>query len=307
MIVGANGFLGSNLVEYFVDNKNEILAFSRSNNNILHIIDKIQFSKFSDKFTDEQEKLITDFNPEAVIHLAWAGANNYSDINSISQIHKNIPMSVQLLEIINKLDKKPLFIGTGTIFEHGILNDVVNEESEIRPVNFYGLIKNCFKNISKMYCDQNNIDWTWIRICYIYGPRDVEVRFIPNLIKKLFSNDKSDIVFDSCKINIDYLYISDFCKAIDEIVKKKLTGVYNISSGKQYTMKNIIQIIKNKIDIKKDIIFDSSLDNNRKYASKFLCSTNDKIKKDSNWTDIVSIEEGLDLTIQHYKKKYNNE
>ena len=35
-----------------------------------------------------------------------------------------------------------------------------------------------------MLCEQHNMEWVWIRPCYVYGPGDVKTRLIPTLINK---------------------------------------------------------------------------------------------------------------------------
>lgn len=291
IITGGNGFLGSNLTRFFLKTHN-LLIISKNNNNLLDIIDEIQYISNFDK------NKIKQFKPDIVIHCAWEGGNSYSDVNHINQISKNIPLGIELLEIIAELEHKPKFIGFGTFVEYGILTKKAKEEDRENPINFYGVAKNNFKNISKIYCDQNNISWTWVRPCYIYGPGDVSTRLIPSIINKLLN--KQEVILNSCDTIIDYLYIDDFCTAIEEIIRQNTEGIYNTCSGKEYKLTDIINFIFKKISPEYTPIFDSTLD--RKYSSKYVCGSNTKLKTQTNWIDNISIQEGLVKTINFYKK-----
>jgi nucleoside-diphosphate-sugar epimerase len=293
LITGGNGFLGSSLVRFFL-NQHNILVISKNSNNLLDIIDLIQFTNHFDEIT------IKSFQPDIVIHCAWDGGNNYNDVNNFDQILKNIPLSIELLKIISNLENKPKFIGFGTFVEYGLLNQKAKETDQENPINLYGVSKNNFKHISKVFCEQNNIPWTWIRPCYVYGPGDVSTRLIPSIINKLIT--QQEIVLNSCNTTIDYLYINDFCSAINKIIEYNLTGIYNVCSGNEYELTDIIEFIFNNISPNKKPIFNPELD--RKYSSKYICGSNKKLILTTDWKNNIDVQKGLLQTIKFYKDKY---
>jgi nucleoside-diphosphate-sugar epimerase len=290
LITGGNGFLGSNLVRHFIQD-HKLMVISNNNNNLINVLDKIEFNNIIN------EQLILNFKPDIIIHCAWAGGNNYADVTHTDQISKNIPIGIELLHIISKLETTPRFIGFGSFAEYGILTTKAKETDIEYPINFYGVAKNSFKSISELYCKQHNIKWTWIRPCYIYGPGDVSTRLIPSIINKLINNQK--ISLNSCDTIIDYLYINDFCTAIDEIIKFKADGVYNICSGNEYKILDIIDFLYKNITHDQIISLDPSLD--REHSSKYICGCNTKLKLNTNWNNSVQIEVGLLQLIQYYK------
>ena len=80
-------------------------------------------------------------------------------------------------------------------------------------------------------------------------------------------------------------------------------GVYNICSGNQYKLKDVINTLYRLTNSKSEIIFDKNL--NRKDNSNFLCGDNTKIKKLSNIYKLIDIEEGLSRTIEFYERQNN--
>lgn len=299
LITGGNGFLGSNLIDTFLKLNYELLVISKNSNNLKDVLDQIKFIKSQSEDYNFCEKEILEFNPEIVMHLAWYGGNSYHYINEINQIYKNIYPSLSLLEICSKQNLKPKFIGFGSFTEYG---DIIKKGEEIQheyPNNFYGLSKNMYKSISKMFCEQKNMEWVWIRPCYIYGSKDAENRLIPTIIKKKLLGQ--EILLDSCNKVIDYLHVEDFCSAILQIINKKSTGIFNICSGKEYILKDIINFIDQQIKSDSKITYDPKLD--RVLSPNYICGSNTRLIQETDWIDTVSIEEGLLKTIDYYKSK----
>lgn len=298
LITGANGFLGSNTIKHLLKLDHEILAFSKNSNNITELLNNINFIKCDIENYFPYESTIIDFSPDVVINFAWDGGNNYQDVNSFNQFYKNIPLSLSLLEIINKQNNKPKFIGLGSFAEYGIIESKAKEDQQENPINFYGLAKKQVKQITEIFCNQNDIEYNWVRPCYVYGPGDVSTRLIPSIINKILLNE--DTVLNSCETIIDYLYIDDFCLAIIELIQSSApNGVYNICSSNEYILKDILISIQKNIANNTKIIFDKKLD--RKFSSKYICGSNKKIKQKTNWILKIKIEEGIKNTINYYK------
>lgn len=296
LITGGNGFLGSNLIEHFLSLQYELLIISRNSNNIEEYLSYIKFEKHDSKNYLKHEKAILDFNPQVVIHLAWEGGNNYNNINDLDQVYKNIPAGLSLLEIISKQVHKPKFIGCGSFLEYGTITTRANEDMVENPNSFYGLSKLTFKKTSQMYCDQNDINWSWIRPCYIYGRRDVRTRLIPTVINKLLADQ--ELILDDCSTTIDYLYADDFCSALIKIIETDSSGIFNVCSGEEFNLRDIVNLIKQNIDTSKEVFFDHKL--NRSMKPKYVCGSNERLKSITGWYPKTSLESGIIKTIDFY-------
>ena len=295
LITGGNGFLGAHLVNLFLKEGHNILVISRKNNNIEHLKNKIKFIKYESESYKTYKDIIYKFEPNIVIHFAWDGCNNYKNIDDINQFYINIPKCISLLEIIKDMNIKSHFIGIGSFSEYGIISKHVNEFDDENPLSYYGLSKKICKDVSQMFCIKNNILWSWIRPCYIYGPNDVHTRLIPSIINSLLVG--KDLIFDECNTVIDYLYIDDFCLAMLSIINTKTTGIINICSGNEYNLKDIILLLKNKINGKSNIYFDPKINKNN--LSKYIVGNNQKLKN-IGWNITIDLEHGLEKTINSY-------
>jgi UDP-glucose 4-epimerase len=279
LITGANGFLGLNFVKKLQNEKHEICSIVRNTIN--------PFEK------------ILEFKPDAVVHFAWGGGNNYESVNDIKQFH-NVINGIELLNTLNILSKKPKFIGIGSFSEYGNLKHPASETDEECPNNLYGLSKYTFKNYSEILCEKFNMNWIWVRPCYTYGPGDVSTRLIPKVINTIINNQKLEL--DSCDKIIDYLYIDDFTNYLYTLVIGDNTdGIYNLCSGNQYNLKEVINTICKLMNSSDNIIFNAT--NDRNLTSPIICGYNHKIKKYSKITKLTELADGLNKTINYYKNE----
>lgn len=290
IITGGNGFLGSNVVRKLVSDKHDVYVISNNCNNIQDILPQI---KYSTEYTDE----IDQFQPDVVVHFGWKGGNSSKDAQHINQFSDNMQMSLDLLTRLTTLPNKPKFIGVGSFAEYGEYDRAIQESFVEQPSTLYGLTKLTLKNYVEMICSQNGMEWSWIRPCYIYGPGDVSTRLIPTIIDKCIKNES--IQLDACHKYIDYLYIDDFCNYVNSLVTGHSYGVYNLSSNNEYHLTQVVELIHKLVGNGNSINF---ADRSQSAATS-VCGNNSKIKRLSGLTTLISIQSGLQKTINFYKKQ----
>ena len=297
IITGGNGFLGSNIARKALKEQHKVYIFSKNTNNIKDILPKILFDYSDNKSLTTFQNKIEAFTPDVVIHCGWSGGNNYTDINSLNQFYDNIDPSIRLLEMLSKLSKKPKFIGFGSFLEYGNIDTPVNETFQELPTNLYGLSKYTFKKYSEILCNQYNMEWIWIRPCYVYGPGDVSTRFIPSITKKFLNNEP--VTLDECNSIVDYIYIDDFVTSLYFLILSEHTGVYNICSGKQYKVKDIVEQVYNQIESNSSIEFSTNIKRTSTYS--YICGDRNKLNKTIGDISQVSLSEGLNKVIIYNK------
>jgi nucleoside-diphosphate-sugar epimerase len=297
LITGGNGFLGSNIARKLLKEQHKVYIFSQNTNNIEDILQKILFDFSDTKSIITYKDKIEAFSPDVVIHCGWSGGNNYNDINNLNQFYDNIDPSIKLLEMLNQFSKKPKFIGFGSFAEYGEINTPVDELVNEVPTNLYGLSKYTFKKYSEILCEQFNMKWVWIRPCYVYGPGDVSTRLIPYITKKFLNNEP--VILNECTSIVDYIYIDDFTNALYSLLLTQHIGVYNLCSGKQYKIREIVEYVYNKIGSNSTLEFNSDLKRNSTYS--YTCGSRDKLDKAIGELNQLSLNEGINNIITFYK------
>ena len=281
-ITGAAGFLGSHLLNKLKASGQDVLPITRT--------------------TQDPLQRIQEYEPDIVVHCAWKGGNNYRDVNDVSQI-TNVVDGIELLKVISSLSKKPKFVGFGSFAEYGNIANMALEDDFEKPTNMYGLSKLTLKNYSEGFCKMHDLSWSWIRPCYVYGPGDVRTRLIPSVISKLLANES--VFLDSCNKVVDYIYVDDFINYAYSVIIEPSQGVYNICSGQQYQLRDVIQTIATLLDAEGRVHFDE--ETLRILTSSNICGSNLKVRRLTSFSKLTSLEEGLLKTIEHNKNNNKNE
>lgn len=290
LITGGNGFLGSNLVRFFLRKSYVVCVVSRKCNNLADVMDSIEFIEHTSPGYTQFADQIKAFNPTDVIHCAWDGGNSYADINSPRQVH-NISDGVELIDLLRVVEPAPRFVGLGSFAEYGSLASRAVETMPDNPTTLYGHTKVCFKTVSKRLCEQNGLQWIWIRPCYIYGPGDVSTRFIPSMLRRLRVDEQ--LVVDSCASTVDYLHVYDFCAGVGCILDTGSVGVFNVCSGEEYSIRSVLDRMIEVVGRTPTIVVDRSLD--RTGGPTYTCGQPEKILS-LGWRPKLDISRGLRLT-----------
>ena len=258
LITGAAGFVGSNLVRYFVSQGIKIHIIIKKNSNLWRL--KGVMNKIHVHYSDLNNKtnikrIIKKIKPKTIFHLATNGA--YSDQNNLIKIKESIFDST--FNLINECKKYKfnIFINTGSSSEYGFKKKKMKESDVLVPNSYYS----AFKSSVSLYCQfesiNSNIQIITVRPFHVYGPFERPTRLIPVLIKKMLSNKKISLV--SPKISRDLIHVDDLIRFYIKIANKKnLIGqIFNLGSGKRYTIKDIYNSLKKLTGYKKKNLWNS--------------------------------------------------
>jgi nucleoside-diphosphate-sugar epimerase len=305
LITGATGFLGSHIVEELINQGFEVVALKRSTSNIWRcngFNDHIKWIN-CDNLADAEPEII-NCNPDILIHAAWSGVKATDRDNWIEQ-EKNLSFLVFLLEIVKKT-KISKIISLGSQAEYGNFEGSIDEKYPCNSTTAYGANKVCLSILLKSFAEQNKIDWYWIRIFSVFGPREELNWLIPAAINNLL--EKKEMKLTPCEQSYDYLFTRDFATGILSIVKNssRISGIYNMSSGKSIKIKDILSFLEDKISPQQNLLLIGELPY-RPNQVMHIQGNSDHFFQTFNFKPAYSVYEGLEETINYYANRKNNE
>lgn len=221
-VSGATGYLGYHFVKVAINQGHEVLCLRRPTSRSL--FDSEIENKVKWVVNDEELKsAVIDFQPDVLFHAAWGGVRG-ADRNNIEIQKENLVMSHKLFTLYPYKQ----IIAIGSQAEYGYYNDIISEDHPLNPTMEYAKAKiQCCKDLQN-YCEQNNIEWQWIRIFTVFGEKQTG-GLIKLAIEKCLNGEKS---FDTTpgEQKYSYLYAEDFGKAICLMLGSKgKSGIYNLS------------------------------------------------------------------------------
>ena len=176
LITGGLGFIGSHLVEKLSNKNNEIIILTKTlskRSNLKNLTKNIKIKKIN--LTDFQKvgRLIENFKPDVIIHLAGNTSHSKSFEKPLQDVDSNIKTTLFMLEKIKQLKIPCRFILGSTFIVIGKPKKLpVNEDTPCNPTTIYGTNRLASEHLCKIYHDVYGINTNIFRITNSYGPRE---------------------------------------------------------------------------------------------------------------------------------------
>ena len=313
-IAGHNGMVGKSIHKFLL--KKNIKKIITVNRKVLNLENFQEVNKF-----------VKRNKPDAIINCAGrVGGIHANNSYPTEFLNENILIQTNLIRsaFLNNIDN---FINLGSsciypknskqpIKETYLLTGSLEKTNEA-----YALAKIVGLKMCEFYNKQYKKSYLTLMPCNLYGPNDnfdlKNSHFIPALIKKsitnLNSNSKKKLIeiWGSGKPKREVMHVDDLSSAIYFILKKKLSNdekllsyikkssVINVGSKEEFTIKEFAKIICKIINNKNKLKF------NKDYPDGTMRKVLDNsIIKKLGWKPKILLNEGLNQTINWYKKNY---
>jgi len=304
LVTGGAGFLGSNVVSQL---KNKVADPSQI------IIPRSKDLDLRD--WDNCQKVLDDV--DIVIHLAAkVGGIGYNQAHPAELFYDNAIMGIQLLEAARRKDIKK-FVIVGTVCAYPKFTPVPFREEDIwngypEETNApYGLAKKMLLVQSQAYRDQYGFNSIYLLPVNLYGPGDnfnpESSHVMPALIKKIVDAKKAETkeveIWGTGKATREFIYIEDAARGILLATEKyNSKDPVNIGSGKEITIRNLVDLISNEVGYRGQIKWDY----NKPDGQPRRWLNTDKAKTAFGFEAKISIEEGIKKTVDWYYKNSNS-
>ena len=307
LITGAGGFIGKSLSKFLSDpnSENEIYKLVSKNNEEAYEsiknyeCEEIKVDLLVNNFITKLPK-----NIDTIIHLAGNSKTFLNPKKSRQQFSDNINITSNILDYAEKAHSTKLIFSSSVYIYSGGNKTPFLENSTVMPSESLGASKLASETLLNTYSISNRVDVTCLRLFTVYGPNSRQNQFIPEAIEKIFSN-KTPAVFGNPVIKRDFVYIDDVLEAFTLTIKKDLDKcfkIFNIGSGKAYSIESIVNIIRDLIDPDKEVKYATNNKKDHIIDSDHLADIT-LAKKHLNWNPKIGVQEGLKIMIDKIKEK----
>ena len=306
-ILGGTGFLGTALVEKFLDKDyKDIVVVGRNP------LDNGGF-KADLRYESEVITFYESVRPDVVINLAaFVGGIGLNRDNPGRMFYDNIRIGAFCTHYAHKFEvKKYVYVGTvcgypkftPVPFKEESLWDGFPEETNAP----YGVVKKSIGLMVQSYAQQYGLNGMFLIPVNMYGPNDnfdlESSHVIPALIRKMIEakeNDEIVTLWGDGSATREFLYVADCAEAIVKAIDKYCgSQPINIGSGQEISIRDLADKIAALVGYEKEIVWDTTKPNGQPRR----CLDTSKALENFGFKATTSLDDGLRKTVDWYVKQ----
>lgn len=310
LVTGADGFIGSHLVELLIEKGHEVRAFVYYNSfnswGWLDTFSKQQLEKieiFTGDIRDPNGVREAMKGIDMVYHLAALIGIPFSYHSPDSYVDTNIKGTLNVLQAARDLGTKRVIVTSTSEVYGTALYVPIDEKHPLQGQSPYSASKIGADMMAESFYRSFNLPITIVRPFNTYGPRQSARAVIPTIITQLLSG-KEEIKLGSLTPTRDFNYVKDTVRGFYEISMSEETigEVVNIATQDEISIKKLAEEMIRLINPDAKIICDEERLRPEKSEVNRLLGKNEKILKMTKWKPDYSLEDGLKETIEWLKE-----
>ncbi|MFW5450514.1 MAG: NAD-dependent epimerase/dehydratase family protein [Methylophagaceae bacterium] len=257
IVLGAGGFIGTNLCRSLIGKVDTLRAFGRRQSFPEVLVDK-SIEWIPGDFSEPSTVSAAISGCDIVFHLVTSTTPASSNVNKINDIQSNVIATLNLLDACKEEGvERVVFVSSGgTVY--GIPECIPTPENALlNPISAYGVSKLTIEKYLALYEHLYGLEYRVLRVSNPYGKYQTALRnqgVIAAFLRKALERKPIDIWGDGSIIR-DYIYVDDVIRAFESVaVHDGKQRVFNIGSGEGKSINTIINAINdltgNELDIR---------------------------------------------------------
>lgn len=261
----------------------------------------------------ELQAQIRKAHPDWIIHLAAQSSVSYSLINPVETLDINIMGTLSLLQALKAENFKGRLLYVGSADAYGVVpedNLPIKESRNLDPRNSYAVSKAAGELLCRQWCLTEKFDIIIARPFNHIGPGQSTDFAIPSFAKQLVEISMGirppKLLTGDINISRDFTDVRDIISAYFAILHYGKTGlVYNVCSGQENKINQIIKRMMDILSVKADIVTDSKLI--RPAEQRRMVGDNSQLMMHTGWAPNYSIDITLFDILNHWKRVINHD
>ncbi len=311
LVTGADGFIGSHLVEMLVFKGYYVKALSQYNsfNNWgwledVRCIDKIEVISGDIRDPYFCKKIVDGV--DVIFHLAALIAIPYSYIAPDSYVETNIKGTLNICQAAKENGNiRVVHVSTSEVY--GTAKYVpIDENHPIQPQSPYSATKIAADAMAMSFYNAFELPVTIARPFNTYGPRQSARAIIPTIITQIASGMK-EIKLGDLTPTRDFSYVEDTCRGFIALAEtnSSIGQTVNIGSNFEISIQDTLSLIKELMDSDVKFISDDVRIRPKKSEVFRLWCDNTKIEKLCKFKPQVDLKDGIQRPIDWFTEPCN--
>ena len=303
LITGGAGFLGSHLCDALIEKGHDILCvdnfFTGNKSNISHLLT-------NPKFTLARHDVTFPLYVEVdqIYNLACPASPIHYQFDPVQTTKTSVHGAINMLGLAKRLGARILQASTSEVYGDPEIHPQTEEYwGRVNPIGIrscYDEGKRCAETLFFDYWRQHKLEIKVMRIFNTYGPRmhPNDGRVVSNFIVQALNNKPITIYGDGSQTR-SFCYVDDLITGMIKLMEshKSITGPINMGNPSEFTMIELAELVIKLTYSRSKLKFKPLPEDDPKQRQPNISLAKSKL----NWSPKVSLEEGLNKTITHFK------
>ena len=304
LVTGGAGFIGSHLCERLLERGGEVLCvdnfFSGSRANIAHLLGNTRFELMRH---DVSFPLYVEV--DEIFNLACPASPIYYQLDPVQTTKTSIFGAFNMLGLAKRLKVPVLQASTSEIYGDPTVHPQTEEYwgnvNPIGPRSCYDEGKRCSETLFFDYRQQHNLDIKVARIFNTYGPRmhPNDGRVVSNFIVQALQGCPITIYGEGTQTR-SFCYVSDLVEGLLRLMATPpgVTGPINLGNPGEFTMNELARMVLEKTKSRSAIEKRPLPVDDPRQRRPDISKATDIL----NWSPAIPLSEGLDRTIEYFRR-----
>lgn len=300
LVLGANGFIGSHLVDSLTAKGHKVRAFDRfrSGSSRFDIVDNVEL--FPGEYLSKADLKRALKDVEYVFHFISTTTPATAEDDPVIDIETNVRMSVELFRLcVEAKVKRVIFASTGGAIYGDGGDGLFKETDTPYPFSPYAIGKLTIEHYLRYFRVKHDLDSISLRISNPYGERQPFHRrqgVIPIFLERIARGEPITVLGDGSMVR-DFIYVKDLTDAVASIFDVNTPhDTYNLGSGQGMSVNDIVDIIRNITGKNPQIGYRKVPST---FTQRFVLDTT-RFEDDFGRKIVsTSLKEGVDITYQY--------
>ena len=308
LVTGAEGFIGSHLVKHLQAKGWTVIgAYRSADSNPMPNLPNLHFVQCDLRNGQRVTQLFSEYEPTHVFHLGAQSLPTTSWADPVSTFESNIMGSLHVFEAVRYMKRHPVVVSACSSAEYGRVPSSaipVTEDQPLKPLHPYGISKVCLDLLGREYFLDYKIPTVNLRIFNTTGPgktNDAPSDFVRQLVRIKKGQQPPVIEVGNLKPRRAFLHVNDTVRAFFlAAIKGKPGESYNLCATRTYEIREILHTAIRLSAVKPEIRPVDRL--MRPSDEPIIFGSARKIRRDTGWTPLLSIEQILKSMLEHWQR-----
>lgn len=309
LVTGADGFIGSHLVEELVAAGCSVRAFVYYNSFNSwgwldtfpkELLDRIEV--FAGDIRDPNGVRKAMDHVDVVFHLAALIAIPFSYHSPDSYVDTNIKGTLNVLQAARDTRCERILVTSTSEVYGTALYVPIDEKHPYQGQSPYSATKIGADRLAESFFRSFELPVTIVRPFNTYGPRQSARAVIPTIIAQLLSG-ATEIKLGSLHPTRDFNYVKDTARGFIALAESDRTigEEINIASQQEISIGDLAQELIDQINPKAVIVSDNVRKRPEKSEVERLLGSNEKILRLTGWKPLYDFKSGIKETIEWFR------